>query len=106
MSKKITALFYAVVFMVFPGVAFAIPSAVGSLVDIMQRILGFIWPIFLGFAIIMFIVAGFLFLTAQGESSKLKLARDSVIYGVVGVIVGILAFSIPLIIGNTLGTGL
>src|SRR3989344_3952721 len=106
MNKKIITLLSFSVLMLLPGFAFAIPSAVGNLVDIMQRILGFIWPIFIGFAIIMFIVAGFLFLIARGDSSKLKLARDSVIYGVVGVIVGILAFSIPLIIGNTLGTGL
>jgi len=50
--------------------------------------------IFGGVAVIMFVVAGVLFLSAQGEPEKLKQARAAVIWGVAGVIVGILAFSI------------
>jgi|SRR3989344_1198022 len=106
MNKKLITLASFGILLIFPLMAFAIPSAIGNVVDIMQRILGFIWPVFVGFAIIMFIVAGFIFLTSQGDPGKAKTARDAVIWGVVGVIVGILAFSIPLIIGNTLGTGL
>ena len=50
--------------------------------------------IFGGVAVIMFVVAGVLFLSAQGEPEKLKQARAAGIWGVAGVIVGILAFSI------------
>ena len=69
-------------------------------------VLNFIWPLFIGFAILAFLIAGFLFLSANGDSGKVRDARNAVIWGVVGVIVGILAFSIPLIVGNTLGTGI
>ena len=50
--------------------------------------------IFGGIAVIMFVVAGGLFLSAQGDPEKIRQARSAVIWGVAGVIVGILAFSI------------
>ena len=68
-----------------------------------DKIFNFIWPFFLGFAIIMFIVAGFIFLTASGEAGKVKTAKDAVLWGIIGIIVAILSFSIPGIIGTLLG---
>jgi len=58
--------------------------------------------IFGGVAVICFLVAGVLFLTAQGEPEKVKTARAAFIWGVAGVIVGILAFSIIAIMVNIL----
>ena len=51
-------------------------------------------------AVIMFVAAGILFLTAQGAPEKLKEARAAVLWGVVGVVVGIIAFTIIRIVGN------
>ncbi|MDO8530091.1 MAG: hypothetical protein Q7S10_01665 [bacterium] len=51
------------------------------------------WPIFLGLVVIMFIYAGILFLTASGDPTKIGNARRAVIWAVVGVAVGFLAFS-------------
>ena len=70
---------------------------------LLNRILGIIWPVFMGFAIIMFIVAGFLFLKAEGEPAEIKTAQKALLWGVVGIIVGILSFSIPFIIRSLLG---
>jgi len=42
---------------------------------------------------IAFIYAAFLFLTAGGSAEKLGLARTAFIWGVVGVVVGVLAWS-------------
>jgi hypothetical protein len=56
--------------------------------------------IFGAIAVICFVIAGVLFLTAQGAPEKLKEAKSAVIWGVVGVIVGIVAFSIIAIVGN------
>lgn len=77
-----------------------------DVVTIVNVILNFIWPIFAGFAVIMFLVSGFYFLTAQGDSGKIATARQAVLWGIVGVVVGILAFSIPLIVHNTIGNGI
>lgn len=52
------------------------------------------WVIFCGIVVICFIVAGVMFLTAQGDAEKLKTARSAFIWGVAGVVVGILAYSI------------
>ncbi len=52
-----------------------------------------VWPIFLGVVVIMFIYAGFLFLTAQGEPGKVSEAKKALIWAVVGIIVAIFAFS-------------
>ncbi len=70
---------------------------------ILNKILDIVWPIFIGLAIIMFIVAGFLFLKAQGDPAETKTAQKAVMWGVVGIIVGILAFSIPRIVTSLLG---
>ena len=52
--------------------------------------------VFGAIAVIMFIMAGVLFLTAQGAPEKVQQARQAFLWGVAGVIVGILAFSIIL----------
>ncbi len=77
-------------------VVFTIPG----LIDI---IFGFIWPIVVAFAIIMFIIAALQFFTAQGDPGKVEDARQFVIWGVVGMMVALLAFSIPLVVRLTIG---
>jgi hypothetical protein len=54
--------------------------------------------IFGAVAVISFVIAGILFLTANGEPEKIKTARSAVIWGIAGVVVGILAFSIIAIV--------
>ena len=72
---------------------------INTLIDIIFSIL---WPIVVAFAIIMFILAAFMFFTAQGDPEKIKSARDAVLWGVVGMVVALLAFSIPFIVKNML----
>ena len=57
-----------------------------------------IWWIFAFVAIIMFIIAGFLFLTAGGDPDRVAKARNAFLWGVIGVVVAILAYSILRII--------
>ena len=82
---------YALAAVALPG----IPGQVGDFNTIINAILKLIWPMFIGFAVIMFIIAGFLFLKSQGEPSEVKTARDCLIWGIVGVAIGVLAFSLP-----------
>ena len=70
---------------------------------IANAIFGLLWPIFAAYSVIMFLLAGFLFLNAQGDISKVKDARNAVLWGTVGVAAGLLAFSIPFIIKGLLG---
>ncbi len=76
----------------------AVPGlSVGSLIDV---VFGILWPVAVAFFIIMFILASFLFATAQGDPEMVKKARGAVIWGVVGVLVALLSFSIVFIIRN------
>ena len=61
-----------------------------------------LWEVFALLAVIMFVLAGVSFMTAQGDPEKVKLARAEFMWGVVGVVVSILAFSMVTIIRNVL----
>ncbi len=109
MNKKLVALTSAVM-LAAPLAIFAIVqpntpnTLVGfSVIGLVNTVLNFIWPVFIGFAVIMFIVAAFYFITAQGEAEKVAEARQFVIWGIVGVAVGILAFTIPYVVQNAFG---
>lgn len=58
--------------------------------------------VFGAFAVICFLIAGIMFLTAQGAPENLQKARSAVIWGVAGVVIGILAFSIIKIVSSIL----
>jgi hypothetical protein len=87
----------------------AIPVAALAAVDSIQTLMVAIsttalWAVFGGIAIICFIYSGILFLSSGGDAEKLKKARSSFIWGVAGVAVGIIAYSIVNIVGNILGS--
>lgn len=67
---------------------------------IMGKIITYVWQFFAGLAVIMFIVAGIMFITSSGDPSKITTARNAFIWGVVGVIVAIVAFSIVQIVSG------
>ncbi len=77
--------------------------SVNQLIDILFSIL---WPVIIAFAIIMFILAGISFFNAQGDPDKVATARNQVLWGIVGMVVALLAFSIPFIVRNTLNNGI
>ena len=76
-----------------------------SLCQIIPNIETAVWVIFGLIAVVCFVIAGILFLTANGDAQKLATARSAVIWGIVGIIVGIVAFSILTIIGISIGAG-
>lgn len=61
------------------------------------------WPLFSGLVVIMFMYAGILYLTANGDPSRLTKAKSAVIWAVAGIAVGILAYSAQSLIGKILG---
>ena len=105
MNKKLFILIFLSILLAAPVLILAVqtppkPSAnaISNLWCVVLAILFFIWPLFVAVAILMFLAAGFLFLTAHGEPEKIGLARKSLLWGIVGVIIGILSFSTPFII--------
>lgn len=86
--------------LVLPSIAFGAVDSIQSLSVAIARV---VWFVFTVIAVICFLVAGVMFLTAQGEPDKLKLAKSAFIWGVAGILVGIVAFSIIKITCNALG---
>lgn len=113
MNKKLITVLNVAVVMALPVVAFAfnpgsVPNSVptlsiNTLIDIIFSI---IWPVVIAFSIIMLILAAFTFMTAKGDGDKLAQARSEVIWGAVGIGVALLAFSIPFVVRNTIGSGI
>jgi hypothetical protein len=70
------------------------PSPITDPSDIirtLENVRNIIWAI-LGFVVvIMFIWAGITFVTAEGDPTKLGAARNRLMYGVIGIIVALLA---------------
>jgi beta-lactamase regulating signal transducer with metallopeptidase domain len=107
--NKITLSSVAVSILTFPVLAFAIDAStppgaasIDSLPTLIGQIQTIMWLVFGAIAVIMFVVAGIMFLTAQGQPEKIQTARSALIWGIAGVVVGILAYSILTIIGSAL----
>jgi hypothetical protein len=99
--KKITLSSIISSAIVLPVVAFAQPAVnIGSMQQLVTKIESFMWIVFGGLAVIMFVVSGILFLVAQGDPEKVQTARASFIWGIVGVVVAIVAYSIIAIISS------
>ena len=58
--------------------------------------------IFGAVVVVCFVVAGIMFLTAGGQPEKINTARDAFLWGVVGVVVGIIAYSMIAIVSGLL----
>lgn len=103
----INKLFYLILILSFalPLIVLAqftqpIPGA--SLTGLFNVVLSVFWVVATVFAVVCFVLSGIMFMTAMGDPSKLKTARSSVMFGVVGIIVAILAYSIIGIIESVL----
>ena len=75
-------------------------TTIGSLTQIVNDIENAMGLIFGAIAVICFLVAGILFLTAGGVPEKVAAARSAFLWGIAGVIVGIIAFSIVAIVSS------
>ena len=113
MNKKLITLANVAIVLALPVVAFAfnpggVPNAVPALSvnQLIDIIFSIVWPVVVAFSIVMLILAAFTFMTAHGDGDKLTQARSEVIWGVVGMAVALIAFSIPFVVRNTLGNGI
>jgi len=75
-------------------------TSIGSLQQIIHDIENAAGLIFGAIAVICFVIAGILFLTAGGQAEKVQAARSAFVWGIAGVVVGIIAFSIIAIVGS------
>ncbi len=62
-------------------------SILNVIINVVVGVVGFI-------AVVMIIMGGISFATSQGDSAKTTKARNTILYGVVGLVVALLAFAI------------
>lgn len=97
MNKKLISSLAIVSLLVLPLAVFAVP-ATRTLTGIITSLQTLAWQIFGLIAVICFVIAGILFLTSGGDPEKVQTARNAFMWGVAGIVVGILAYSIISII--------
>ena len=78
---------------------------IDSIDYLLPTITSTLWMIFAAVAIVCFIIAGLLFMTSSGAPDKLAKARSAFMWGIVGVVVAIIAYSIVVILENALAGG-
>lgn len=81
------------------------PASPVSLLSIIFNVANAVWIIFTLVVVVAFVAAGIIFLTAQGSPEKIKTAKAAFLWGVAGVAVGIIAFSIKTIVERIMTTG-
>ncbi|MBR5419192.1 hypothetical protein IK110_03015 [Candidatus Saccharibacteria bacterium] len=70
----------------------------GSIGIIINAVIGVIGVV----AVIMIILGGIGYVTSQGDAGKTKKARDTLLYGIIGLIIVLLAFAIVNFVLNAL----
>ena len=85
-----------------------LPNFLGSdnVVALIHQIAGFALAVFVPLAALMILYAGFLFLTSGGDPTKIKTAKDTLTWAVIGIVVIILARGLVSLIGDLLGISL
>ena len=104
MNKKIKLTLISLGVSLLPVVALAqsTPSNSLTMVGVINAIETALWIVFGCIAVVCFVVAGILFLTSAGVPEKIAAARSAFIWGVAGVIVGIIAYSIITIVTSVI----
>jgi hypothetical protein len=73
-----------------------------DVLNLMYTILGWAFAFFFVIAVFFFLWAAFIYLRAGGNPEKVEEARKRLIYGIIAVVVALLAGSIPAIVRNLL----
>ena len=75
-------------------------NLVDSITNIINAIIGVLGIV----AVIVIIVGGIGYMTSSGDAGKVKKAKDTILYGVIGLVIVVLAFAIVnFVIKNILG---
>ena len=65
-----------------------------NLLSSIQMILSAVFGIIGVIAVVMIILGGISYATSQGDPSKIKKGKETILYGIIGLIVALLAFAI------------
>ena len=70
------------------------PTGGTELMDIVKNIFNVVIGIVGLIAVVMIVIGGISYTTSAGDSGKVKKAKDTILYGIVGLVISLLAFAI------------
>ena len=71
-----------------------------QVVGLLSSVLGYIWTIMGIIVVLMLLYAGFKFMTAAGDDTKLQEAKDTVKYSIIGIVIMVLSGGVMALIEN------
>ena len=72
----------------------------GNVISILNGVIGVLSFV----AVVVIIIGGVTYMTSSGDAGKVKKAKDTILYGVIGLVVCVLAFAIVnFVISNIIG---
>lgn len=110
MNKKIVTSLTSAALLALPFLAMAIQIpgepgvtniSLGQLIT--AAFANFIWPLFFALIVVYILIIAFLFISAQGDPTKLQTARQALLWGIIGIVVFVLAYSLITIVKSTFG---
>ncbi len=78
------------------GATTDLEGAIGSILNVVYLVIGII-------AVIMIIIGGISYATSQGDPGKVKKGKDTIMYGIIGLVIVLLAFAITNFILSNVG---
>ena len=76
------------------GVSKVNPGAATDLYPMIQLILNMVFTIIGVVAVIMIVIGGVNYTTSQGDSAKVQKAKNTIMYGIIGLVIVLLSFAI------------
>lgn len=77
-------------------------SSAGGIVNLINQILFWVATIFWIAAALFIFYAGLLYLTAGGDAEKITKAGHQLLYAVIAIVIGLMAYGLPLLLANFL----
>ena len=74
-----------------PSSGTLLPLRSTNVINVLENVVDWLFTVLLIFAAIFIVIAGFQFVTAQGDPEKVKKARDMILYAIIGIVVALLA---------------
>jgi hypothetical protein len=79
-----------------------VPVASSGVLDTVKKIIDFVTYALLIVAVVVIVLAGYQFVTAQGDTDKITKARNYIIYAMIGVVVALLSQAIVGLVRNVI----
>lgn len=76
--------------------------ALCCIIDVINRVVDIVFQILLAFAILIMLAGAYYFLTAGGDPSKVQKGQNYILYGVIGLVVALLAKAIAALVKSLL----